>query len=309
MFGQSVDDEKKLARTMLTVMIRLMGGPDFIYKSLPMSGLTSDFLCRLGTEIINIVYSRKDSEVLAIVADGHRTNQRCFDILSKDSPKPWFYKNTNTFLLYDFVHIMKCIRNNWLTEPTQELLYTFQGVTQVAKWSDLKLLLKAEENSLIKQSKLNSVAVFPKPIERQKVETCLRIFSDETISALENHPNIDSSSMQGTINFLKIINKFWKIANVRTPNEDIKFNDSNRAVIRSMDDKRIIIAFLKDFAEMATKMSSKGTKRVKSFTADTAKFINHTCLAFIDLAEYLLNSGYKYVMFGLFSTDKLEKKF
>lgn len=77
--------------------------------------------------------------------------------------------NSDTFLLYDFVHVMKCIRNNWLTEKCGELQYEFDGCIQVARWEHLKMLYNAESNSLVKLSKLNEVSVSPKPIERQKV--------------------------------------------------------------------------------------------------------------------------------------------
>ena len=77
--------------------------------------------------------------------------------------------NSDTFLLYDFVHVMKCIRNNWLTEKCGELQYEFDGCIQVARWEHLKMLHNAESNSLVKLSKLNEVSVSPKPIERQKV--------------------------------------------------------------------------------------------------------------------------------------------
>ena len=80
--------------------------------------------------------------------------------------------NQDTFLLYDFVHVMKCVRNNWLTEKTGELQFEFDGCVQVAKWNDLRILYQAELNSSVKLSKLNEVSVSPKPIERQKVLLC-----------------------------------------------------------------------------------------------------------------------------------------
>ena len=143
-----------------------------------------------------------------------------------------------TFLLYDYVHVMKCMRNNWLTEISGELEFEFEGHVLLAKWSDLKLLHEAESNSLIKLSKLNAVAVAPKPIERQKVSTCLRVFCDETIAALESHPKLDGVNVHGTLEFIRIIVRFWKIVNVRGPGADIRFKDIDRGVIRTPDDPR-----------------------------------------------------------------------
>ena len=68
-----------------------------------------------------------------------------------------------------------------MTEKTKRLQYTFNGATQVAKWSDLVGLKEAESNSLLKLSKLNDVAVSPKPIERQSVSVCLRTFGTKLL--------------------------------------------------------------------------------------------------------------------------------
>ena len=87
------------------------------------------------------------NKVLAIMADGHRINQKCFKMLNPDSDtkcKPWLIKSSSQFLFYDYVHVVKCIRNNWLTEKTQKLRYTFNGSSEVANWNDLVTLQKME---------------------------------------------------------------------------------------------------------------------------------------------------------------------
>ena len=75
----------------------------------------------------------------------------------------------------------------------------------MAKWSDLKTLWQAESNSSVKLSKLTEVAALPKPIERQSVQTCLQVFCDDTIAALETHPVIDNTVVSGTTNFIKLV--------------------------------------------------------------------------------------------------------
>ena len=99
------------------------------------------------------------------------------------------------------------------------------GDVQISRWSDLNILYSLEKGSSVKLSKLNDVAISPKPIERQRVSTCLRVFCDETIAALETHPGINKDSAMGTINFLK----FWKIVNVKGIGADSRFNDTLRA--------------------------------------------------------------------------------
>ena len=57
--------------------------------------------------------------------------------------KPWLTID-GIFLLFDFVHLLKSIRNNWLTEKTGEIIYHEDEKTFMAKWSDLLQLYKLE---------------------------------------------------------------------------------------------------------------------------------------------------------------------
>ena len=106
------------------------------------------------------------------------------------SDKSWLTTN-ELFLLYDFVHLIKNIRNNWLTETMGELNFEHEWKFYTAKWShlvklyQLELMVTRTTNGL---SILNEVAVRPKPVKRQNVFTCLRIFYDETLHALKVLP-------------------------------------------------------------------------------------------------------------------------
>ena len=49
----------------------------------------------------------------------------------------------------------------------------------------------------MKLSNLNHVCVFPKPIERQKVSTSLKIFNEKSVAALKCHSGIDQIAVRG----------------------------------------------------------------------------------------------------------------
>ena len=88
------------------------------------------------------------------------------------------------YLLFDFVHLLKNIRNLWLTQKTGELAYSDNGIQGTAKWEHLKCLYQLELEKLAKLSDLNEVAIAPKPIKRQRASTCLSVFSDKKYYAL-----------------------------------------------------------------------------------------------------------------------------
>ena len=56
-------------------------------------------------------------------------------------------------MLCDFVHLLKNIGNNWLTEKIRELAFYERGMKKVARWSHLVELYKLEAEDLVKMSK------------------------------------------------------------------------------------------------------------------------------------------------------------
>ena len=174
-----------LATTVLSFMIKsLFGGPEFLARVLPVTKLNSEFQFNQCRPIIDTINSVQNGNVLAIITDGFRVNQKFVSKFVTVDDKPWLCREEKTFLLYDYVHIIKCIRNNWLTEKTGELQFPHNGELHIANWNDLKELYKLD--SLVKLSQLNKTSVNPKPIERQSVDTCLHVFCEETIVALKH---------------------------------------------------------------------------------------------------------------------------
>ena len=87
-------------------------------------------------------------------------------------------------------------------------------------------LYKHEAEGLVKMSKLTEVSVCPKPIERQSVATCLRVFCEETSTAIINHSgmrNVDGR--EHTAAFVKVVVNWWKIVNVKSIGVHVRFNN------------------------------------------------------------------------------------
>ena len=163
--------------------VTLFGGPKFLYRMLPVLGLSSAFLFEQTCFTLNNIRKAGGNPV-AIIVDGNRVNQSFFKKI--DLTKPWLTKD-GIVLLYDYVHLLKNVRNNWITEATKEINFVHEGKILTARWHDLEELLKLEEGNLVKLSKLTKVSVYPTPIERQKVLFVLQIFCEKTVAALKMH--------------------------------------------------------------------------------------------------------------------------
>ena len=87
------------------------------------------------------------------------------------------------------------------------------------------------------------------------------MFSENTIAALKTSSFKEQSA--GTVSFLELIVKFWKIVNVKGVNADSRFNDTDRAPIRYIDDPRL--TFLLNLADVADSMKGTAKSRVKCY--------------------------------------------
>jgi hypothetical protein len=287
----------------------LFGGPSFLTKLIPVCKLDAKFQYDQFVPLAKSINLEDGGEVIAAILDGNRVNQKFFKLFDTSPERPWYAKKYTFFLLFDYVHLLKCIRNNWLTEKCGELKFVWSGREMIARWSDLVMLYELEKNSLTTLSRLNHVAVHPKPVERQRVSTCLRVFCDETIAAFNTHEEVDKKAVEGTILFLRLFTEFWKIVNVHRDGVDVRLQDDLRAVIKSPDDWRL--DYLLKLADMAENMrkTTKG-KRVQSLTPDTSKAFAHTCRGMVDMSKTLLQrEEQEYVMLGDYTTDELEADF
>ena len=226
---------------------------------LPVAKLNAEFFAEQINETI-ISIKTAAGTINSLICDNNRTN-RFFKRFANALNKPWVTTG-GLFLLFDYVHIIKNIRNNWLTEKSGELIFDDNGAQKTAKWSHLVKLYQLESGSLVKLSKLNEVAIAPKPVERQSVASCLRVFSDETVAGLLNHPGMkDEVGVDSTTLFIKKVIIFWKIVNVKSLGEYARLNDPLRATISDPNDPRLDT--LLEFGAMCRKMISTTGKRVK----------------------------------------------
>lgn len=306
-FGKAVNNPNELAKSVFGVMIEsLLGGATFLHKMLPVVKLNADFMLEELMKTVTAIESSHGA-VKVLICDNNRVNQRFFKLMEPVNDKPWLSKN-GVFLLFDYVHLLKSIRNNWITDKLKELDFVEEGVLKRAKWAHLEQLFKAERNSVLKLSKLNEVAVYPKPIERQKVSTCLKIFCAETKAALTLHPDMENvEGKDETASFIGLVVKFFKILNVKSNDAGTKHNDSMEEVVSNVYDDRL--KFLCSFGDMAAAMKPSSGKRVRQLTSDTSKAIFHTCHGLVDLCKDLLATSHKYVCFGKFTSDLIEKEF
>lgn len=210
------------------------------------------------------------------------------------------------FLSYDFVHVMKNIRNNWFNLKNLDKTFVYPdfetGLIKYAKLSDVRKIYEAEKNSIIKKAyKLNFKTLFPNSFERQKVSLVDNLFHDTTIAALKDF------GFNDTADFLQLIRNWWDIVNNTSVIKGIvRRNEFSKPISNEDDDYRV--KFLEKFVVWINKwhdLDSNG-----HLTNDTYKAFVQSTSTLLDVIRYsFTNYDIEYFLPGKFTTEKLEKRF
>ena len=300
--GMAVNDPDCRATSMLCIMMKsLHRGPSLMVSVTPVHKLTSAYQFACVKEAAAAV-EKAGGHVLGSITDNHKVNQqycKLFDRLGSsnaivkhplDNERVWF-------LLFDTVHLLKCIRNNWLSEKCQKI--SFEQNNTPASFADVKELYQAEKDSILKTTTLTQAAVNPSRLQLQNVQHVLRIFNDKVVAGLE---------LQGhfaTANFIRTVLNWWNVVNVSGKGQDQRLNDPHRAV------QVPISTNLQPFLTMFQKaVSGHGASRIQCLTHDTKKALVQTMEGLIAVCHYLFTTAdFEYVLLREIQSDRLEGEF
>lgn len=141
-------------------------------------------LNELGAMIVN-----QGGDVIGLIGDNHPTNRKCMSLFATNVDKPWIGSGIDaeaTFtLLTDPVHLMKSIRNNWVSEKNQTIRISFGHKVISANWRHLVAIYEKEKDNVVRRTPLTHQSLFPNNIEKQKFSLVAKIFNERTIAALK----------------------------------------------------------------------------------------------------------------------------
>lgn len=313
--GNSVDQPQKPARTILALMVCcMMGGPSFVARLISIYTIGHEFLFDQTKQLLEIIHDC-GGFVFLVMTDNLRCNQTTFTDFhdkygtvnewSVNHPIPNSHFDI-LFVLFDPTHLLKNVRNNWVTEKTQILLFPDpdSGKLVEARWKDLIALYEEERDSTIKESKLDYPTLYPNNFEKQKLRLAYNVFNEKTTSALRLLGKFETSS------FLESVTRLWNMLNIKQPRAGEKLNDKDRMKFTDSDDPRLkfIENMAKSFQEMNTAKTCH-SQRIKCLTRDTSKALFITLNGIADIIRLMLNKGAKYVLPGEFQSDRLEAEF
>ena len=261
-----------------------------------------------------------------ISTDNYPLNVNVFKLFSSNgkletSVSHSFDSNRIHFLTFDFVHILKSIRNNWLNQKDFDKTFHFPNLVNFkvdyfdyplkfgcASFQDVRQLYTTERTSLAKLAPyLTMKSCFPSSIERQNVKLVLKVVNELTISALTIQNELQYLEYRKNIpEFVDILLTIWKLFNVNTPFKGIrlKYNFSKPL---SLNDERFLFLtrvdiWLDGWQDLPEKIGKLSKQTYTSF--------RHARIALPQITNHLTQScGFSYVLSSFLQTDSLEHHF
>ena len=211
------------------------------------------------------------------------------------------------FLVFDYVHIFKNVRNNWITVANQQLSFVKDGKDYIAYWADIKALYEEDRLTVIRLTKLTHTAVFPKPLQRQSVPLVCQVFNDKTVAAL-SALKIKLKIRDGTIEFVRLVTDWFNMNNVKNKFSAIHLRDPCRSpwTLNCESFRK-----LNTTCDVITSCTWKGGKgRALKLTKQTGTAFVVSTKTNIEAAKYLLeNEHFDYVLPAINADECLEKFF
>ena len=264
--------------------------------------------------------------VQVISTDNYPLNVNLFKLFSPNNklevkvPHP-YDENRILFLTFDFVHLLKSIRNNWLNQKDFEKTMHYPNLENFevdycrypvqiysACFQDVRLLYRSERHSLAKLAPhLTIKACFPSSIERQNVKMVLKVINELTLAALKiQNESRSPDYRKNTSDFVSLLLSLWKIFNVNTPFKGIRLNECLSNPL-TLNDERFsylnrIVYWLDAWEALPGKVGKLSKQTFTSF--------RHACIALPEITNHLIQScGFSYVLSSFLQTDPLEHHF
>ncbi|XP_064120877.1 uncharacterized protein LOC135225533 [Macrobrachium nipponense] len=322
----SAYDRTEAATSAFVFMINsLFSGFKDVVHILPAKSMTAGNLFTFIKQII-IGLENIGFRVICVLTDNNAINQKAMSHFSLP-PKPsvmYEHPADNSrplFFMFDSVHLLKCIRNNWINQrdadknmifPEFPFDSTFHTAPKIcnAPFATLHKLHNLEADSLLRYAyKLTSKALNPSSLERQNVSLALQIFNEYVIEALlttgKEHclPNsVDAA------NYIKVIYLWWTIMNVKHPHKGTRLHNKYATPLtyNVNDEKYIFLQKFHSWLDLWNNMTKTGGK----LSRETFTALKHTTNAMIEITKYCVEKlKMKYVLPGKFQTDQLENRF
>ena len=322
--NQCENGQDNIAKYMLVLMVRGM----CTRLTFPLAGfatqsITADFLYPIIWKAITIMEVNLKLKVLFCTCDGASANRRFFTLHALGNEDVVHFTanphdpNRKIFFISDVPHLLKtarnCFSNSYSHRNTRKLWRNGKTIS----WMHLVTLFEqyCEADVYSPCPKLRRDHIDLTAFSIMKVNLAAQVLSDSVASAMEIYFGEDYFE---TINFIRIMNKFFDCLNVRHKFEGRNKRNNNLKPYEDPNDDRLKW-LLNDFLGYFEAWRDSVEGRDGNFTASqkSSMMLSHqtitglkiSVLSIVECVKHMLREGASYILTYNFNQDPLEQLF
>lgn len=285
---------------------------------LPIKKITADKLFETLLKIITGL-EKIGFKIVVIVSDNNSINRKAISLFNNPLsnyvyPHPCD-RNRPLFFCIDSVHLIKCVRNNWLNQKNSEQAMYYPDFSLssdkvfTASFDTLKNVFEMESSNLLKHGyTLSRKSLWPTNFEKQNVKLALQIFNSNLSKGLkELDGRCDIVNLESTSKYIDIFTTWFDIMNVKSPNKGRNLRNKFCEPLEGADDEKL--TFMHNFLEWLVKWENLNSDTGR-LTKETHSALILTTKCMIDLTYYCTSElKMSYILPGKIQTDELESRF
>lgn len=286
----------------------------------PVQKASTQYLHKLLRDVIRGL-EKSGYRVACIVSGDTSVNRKAVSHFTSPPTSGFVYPHPSDparplFFVIDPVHILKSIRNDWLDQKNDLLGFFFPefkpGPTQAqellcASFATVREAYNLECDDQMRYLNVPREALYPSNVERHDLTLTLEIFNCTLPKALRSLGVMyDVKFLKGTMAFIEIVVKWWRIVSMVVPGKTRKDQHQNPAS-SSEDDPNV--DFLYKLLDWLDEWKSKDLDS-GMLSKDTHTALQQTTHAFVEVLSYCFTEvKLPYVLLGKIRTDSLDERF
>ena len=315
-------DENQLAKYILLFMVQgLTSNLCFPVCHYATGGITAEVLYPLTWEVIGILEGDIGLKVLCITCDGASPNRKFFklhqirDTLTYYTVNP-YDPERNIYFVSDVPHLLKTARNCFSNSRSHLLSRNLWKNGKDISWMHVVDLYRHFCTGVFRLCpRIKEAHVHLTSFSRMNVSLAAQVLSKTVATAMEMKYRVYVSE---TVCFIRIINKWFDILNVRNLQEGQTKRNPNLAPFTDVNDARLqwlVTDFLNYFDEwkhdVENRVGDYSRRDISKMqlSYQTLQGFIISSKSIVACVRYLLDSGADFVLTRAFNQDKIEQYF
>ena len=158
--GQSSGSETLATSALVFELACHHRGPKYVLRIIPVSCLNAEQLIIFVLDVVK----GKGGTTISLISDNCQLDQKVYNLIGRLGLVQLDEDDDPVYVVYDYDHVYKNVRNNWFTEVNKELCFKIGDVEYTAYWKDIVATYKEDQKTEFRLTKIDFFFCVPKTL-------------------------------------------------------------------------------------------------------------------------------------------------